>query len=243
MGQGHVAADRDGLARVLGRCHGIEKPHRCAHRHSRARAFLRAAGNGSAGRAHERTIASARYLQRCGKQLQIGPGPATRADQFEASPAQPAGTGTLPCTQQHDERPEGPHRRGAVQDRTAQQVRNSSRLFRRRQRTADRRVQEPLRHHAGAARQRAKIRYTVQGRGRPRHGNCARQRPRCLKCRGGRPYQPGAVLCRDERQSKHRQCALEQIQGKFSDRPVRRSKWPDEVGGDQASRSQSSIRR
>ena len=90
--------------------------------------------------------------------------------------------------------------------------------------------------HAGAAGQRAKIRHAIQGRRRSRNCHCARQRPRCGGCRRGGPHQPRAVLCRNQRQSEHRQCTLEQIQGKFSDRPVRGSKRPKEMGGDQERR-------
>ena len=87
-----------------------------------------------------------------------------------------------------------------------------------------------LRRHAGAARQCAEIRYAVQRRCRSRHGDCAGQRPRSGACRSRRPHQPRAVLCRDQWQPKYRQCALEHLQGKFSDRRVRgsrsaRKKW------------------
>ena len=41
------------------------------------------------------------------------------------------------------------------------------------------------------------------------------------------------LLCRNERQSKHRQCTLKYLQGKFPDRPIRRSKWSAKMGGDQ----------
>jgi hypothetical protein len=44
-----------------------------------------------------------------------------------------------------------------------------------------------------------------------------------------------AVLCRDQRQSEHRQCALEQIQGQFAGRRIRGSKRAKEMGGDKKS--------
>ncbi len=49
-------------------------------------------------------------------------------------------------------------------------------------------------------------------------------------CRRGRPHQPRAVLCRNQRQSEHRERTLEQVQGKLSDRHIRGSKWPKKVG-------------
>ena len=62
-------------------------------------------------------------------------------------------------------------------------------------------------------------------------------------CRRGRPHQPGAVLCRDQRQPDHRKCALEQIQGKPANRPVRRSERPHGSGRRSSHRSQPSILR
>ena len=93
---------------------------------------------------------------------------------------------------------------------------------------------EAFRCDAGAARQRAKIGYPVQGRRRSGNGDCARQRPRCRQCRSGGPHQPRAVLCRDQWQSNHRQCALEQIQGQPANRHIRRPERPQEMGGDKA---------
>ena len=40
--------------------------------------------------------------------------PAARADRCEATAAEPAGTGALPCPQQRDQHVQGPHRRAAV---------------------------------------------------------------------------------------------------------------------------------
>ena len=54
------------------------------------------------------------------------------------------------------------------------------------------------------------------------------------QCRSRRPHQPGAVLCRDQRQSEHGQCALEQVQGKLADRDVRGPDRSTEMGRDQA---------
>ena len=48
---------------------------------------------------------------------------AARADQFEPAAAEPAGAGTLPRAQQHDERLQGSHRRDSVQNWRAQQIR------------------------------------------------------------------------------------------------------------------------
>ena len=59
---------------------------------------------------------------------------------------------------------------------------------------------------------------------------CTRQGPRCGACRGGRPYQPGPVLCRDQRQSEHGECALEHLQGKSADGRIRGSEWPEGNG-------------
>jgi hypothetical protein len=56
------------------------------------------------------------------------------------------------------------------------------------------------------------------------------QGPRCGKCRRGRPYQPGPVLCRDQRQPEHRKRPLEQVQGKPANRRARRPKWSGQVG-------------
>ena len=77
-----------------------------------------------------------------------------------------------------------------------------------------------------------KFRYAIQGRRRSGNGHCASQRPWRGGCRSGRPHQPGAVFCRDQRQPEHRKRAFEQIQGKPASRHVRRSKWSKEVGGD-----------
>ena len=52
------------------------------------------------------------------------------------------------------------------------------------------------------------------------------------ECRSSRPYQPGALLRRDKWQSKRGECALEHIQGKFPNGPIRRSNRAKEVGGD-----------
>ena len=54
------------------------------------------------------------------KQLRVDPRPAARTDQFERAAAEPAGTSALPCTHQHDEHIQGPHRRSSVQNRKAQ---------------------------------------------------------------------------------------------------------------------------
>ena len=51
----------------------------------------------------------------------------------------------------------------------------------------------------------------------------------------GGPHQPRAVLCRDQWQSEHRQCALQQIQGQFPDRRIRGSKRAKEMGRDKKS--------
>ncbi len=62
--------------------------------------------------------------------------------------------------------------------------------------------------------------------------HCAGEGAGCGECRSGGTYQPGAVLCRNQRQSECRQRPLEQIQGQFSNRPLRRPDRPQEVGGD-----------
>ena len=65
------------------------------------------------------------------------------------------------------------------------------------------------------------------------HRHCADQGPRCSACRSGRPHQSRRLLCRDRWPSEHRQCALEFLQRKFSDRGVGGQKWSEEMGGDQ----------
>ena len=134
---------------------------------------------------------------------------AARADRCEATAAELAGTGALSRAHRHDERLQGPHRRASGQNRQAQQIRHSAGLFRCRQRAADRRVRSALRHHAGAARQCAKLGHAVQRRRRLGNRHCARQGPRCGNAEVGGPHQPGHLLCRDQRQPEHRQCALE----------------------------------
>ena len=54
--------------------------------------------------------------------------------------------------------------------------------------------------------------------------------PRCRQCRHRRPHQPGHLLCRDQRQAEHRQCALEFIQRQHADRPVGRPRRSEEMG-------------
>ena len=65
-------------------------------------------------------------------------------------------------------------------------------------------------------------------------GDRARQGPRCGDRRRGGPHQPRAVLCRDERQPEHRQCALQQVQGQPADGRRGRSQGAQGVGGAQA---------
>ena len=74
-------------------------------------------------------------------------------------------------------------------------------------------------------------RHPVQGRRRSRPGDRARQGPRCRDRRRGGPHQPRAVLCRDERQPEHRQCALKQVQGQHAGGRGGRCKRAQGVGG------------
>ena len=135
--------------------------HKAKYRSSRARTSLHASGdkrpfrrddarNGQAG-ADKKAIRCARYLHQRRKEFRTGPEPAARADRFEAAAAEPAGTGALPRAQRHDGRGQGSHRRTSVENRKAQQIRDSAGVFRRRQRAAARRVRQTVRHHAGAA--------------------------------------------------------------------------------------------
>ncbi len=175
----------------------------------------------------------ARRLQQRAQRLQGDPEPAARADHFEATAAGAAWTGALSGPQQDDQHLQGPHRRGSLPDRQAQQVQHSAGVFRCRQRAADRRVSADFHRHAGAARQRAGFGHAVQGRRRSCHRHRPRQGPRRRDRRRGRPHQPRHVLCRDQRQSEHGQRALEQVQGKPADRRVRGSKRSAEMGRDQ----------
>ena len=170
---------------------------------------------------------------------------AQRRAQIDAKQKLPnlPGQARLPRPPQGDEHLQGPHRRAAVAHRAAQQVRRSAGVLRCRHRAADRGVRRALQHHAGAAGGRAGLRDALQGRRRPRHGDRARQGPRCRNRRRGGPHQPRAVLCRDERQPEHRQCALQQIQGQPADGRRGGSQRAQEVGGDQAAGSRRSIRR
>ena len=52
--------------------------------------------------------------------FEVDSGRAARADQCEATAAELAGTGTLRCTHQHDERIQRPHRRRSRQNRSTQ---------------------------------------------------------------------------------------------------------------------------
>ncbi len=90
-----------------------------------------------------------------------------------------------------------------------------------------------FKHHAGAARRCAELGHSLQRRRRLGNRYRAGQGSRRRACRSGRSYQLGPLLCRDERQSKHGECTLEHVQGKFADRPFGGSEWSKEMGGDQ----------
>ena len=63
-----------------------------------------------------------------------------------------------------------------------------------------------------------------------RNGDRSREGFRCGIRGGGGTHQPGHVLCRDQRQPEHRQCALEPLQGQLPDRRVRRPQRPEKNG-------------
>jgi hypothetical protein len=71
------------------------------------------------------------------------------------------GQGTVPRAQRHAEYVQRSHMRLAVKNRQAEQIQDSTGLFRRRQRTAARRIWRPVQDHAGAAGECAKFRYAI----------------------------------------------------------------------------------
>ena len=185
------------------------------------------------GRAHADAIRSASGLRSRARRIQIDPRRAAPADRGEAAAAEPAGPGPLSRPRRRHQHVQGPHRRHAVADRQAEQVRDSAGLFRCRDRAAGGRIRRHLRDHGGAARERSGLSHAVQGRRRSRRRDCARQRAWTRRRRRRGPHQPGAVLCRDQRQAERPQCAFEHLYGQPADRPVRGPQRPAQMGGDQ----------
>ena len=186
----------------------------CSQRRRRWRRYAR---RGPGGRAHKRAVRRPRRLRQGPARLPRHPRYPPRADRCQEGAAEPAGAGRLPRPPQGHEHLQGPHRCAAVAHRAAQQVQRAAGLLRCRHRAADRGVRRAVPHHAGAAGWRAGIRDAVQGRLRAGPGDCARQGPRCRHGGSGGPHQPRAVLCRDQRQPEHRQCALQPVQGQPAD--------------------------